>query len=174
MNVRAFQGIKPTIDDSAYIDPLAAIIGDVTIGQDVSVWPFCSVRGDVNHISIGDRTNIQDNSVLHVTHKNKENPAGVPLIIGDDVTVGHQVMLHACTIENESLIGMSSIILDGAYIEKHVLLGAGSLVPPGMKLESGYLYLGRPAKRIRVLSDKEVGHFLYSANHYVTLKNQYK
>jgi carbonic anhydrase/acetyltransferase-like protein (isoleucine patch superfamily) len=131
------------------------------------------IRGDVNHIHIGAGTNVQDNSVLHVSHKTAADPAGGPLIIGDRVTIGHAVILHACTIEDECLIGMGSIILDRAVVKKHVLLGAGSLVPEGKVLESGHLYLGRPAKPVRVLTEEEIGYFNYSAEHYIRLMEAY-
>jgi carbonic anhydrase/acetyltransferase-like protein (isoleucine patch superfamily) len=137
------------------------------------VWPGAVIRGDVNSIVIGDASNIQDGSVLHVSHKTPASPAGGPLVIGARVTVGHTVILHACTIGDECLIGMGSIILDRAVIQKQVLLGAGSLVPEGKVLESGYLYLGRPAKRVRELTAEEIAYFNYSAQHYVQLAQSY-
>ena len=146
----------------------------MSIGEDASVWPLCSVRGDVHDIRIGARTNIQDNSVLHVTHDGDYAPGGYPLIIGDDVTVGHGVIVHACTVGNRCLIGMGSIVLDGAIIEDEVMLGAGSLVSPRKTLESGYLYVGSPAKKVRELNDKERAFFKYSAEHYVKLAYKHK
>lgn len=159
--------------DGVYIHPSAVVIGDVTLGDHASVWPGVVVRGDVNHIRIGAGTNIQDLSVLHVSHKSSWDAAGSPLIIGENVTIGHKVILHGCTIQDESLIGMGSIVMDKVVVQKHVLLGAGSLVPEGKVLESGYLYLGSPAKKIRALTEKEIAHFMYSANHYIKLKNHY-
>jgi len=168
-----YQGISPHIGADVYIHHSASVIGDVDLGDNASVWPGTVIRGDVNFIRIGPGTNVQDLSVLHVSHKSSWDPAGTPLIIGSNVTIGHKVILHGCTIEDECLIGMGSIIMDKVIVQKHVLVGAGSLVPEGKVLESGYLYLGSPAKRVRKLTDKELEHFLYSANHYIKLKNQY-
>jgi carbonic anhydrase/acetyltransferase-like protein (isoleucine patch superfamily) len=172
-NIRAYRGISPTLANGAFVDSMAAVIGDVTLGRDSSVWPFAALRGDVNHIRIGERTSIQDGSVCHVSHKNDSLPDGWPLIIGDDVTVGHKVVLHGCRIGNRVLVGIGSIVLDGAVVEDDVVIGAGSLVPPGKVLESGYLYLGSPCKRVRPLKEPELEHLLYSAQHYVRLKDNY-
>jgi carbonic anhydrase/acetyltransferase-like protein (isoleucine patch superfamily) len=166
-------GVTPSLAAGAWVHPRATVIGEVALGPDASVWPGAVIRGDVNSISIGEASNIQDNSVLHVSHKTPANPAGGPLVIGARVTVGHTVILHACTIEDECLIGMGSIILDRAVIRKHVLLGAGSLVPEGKVLESGHLYLGRPAKLVRALTEEEIAYFRYSAEHYVALARSY-
>jgi carbonic anhydrase/acetyltransferase-like protein (isoleucine patch superfamily) len=173
MAIRPFLGIVPKIDPSAYIDEQAAVIGDVTVGADSSIWPQCAIRGDVNYIRIGARTSIQDGTVIHVTHDHAAAPGGRPTVIGDDVTVGHQCILHACTIENLCLVGMGSIVLDGAILREGALLGAGSLVTEGKELEGGYLWIGRPAKRVRQLTDQEKAWFKYSASHYVKLKNHY-
>ncbi len=173
MAIRPYKGIQPTIAKTAFVDESAVVIGAVTLGDDASVWPQCSIRGDVNHIRVGARSNIQDNTVIHVTHDHKAVPGGRPTTIGDDVTVGHQCILHACTIGNRCLIGMGSQILDGAIIKDDVLLGAGSLVTEGNVLESGYLYLGRPARKARELTAEEKAWFEYSARHYVKLKNDY-
>jgi carbonic anhydrase/acetyltransferase-like protein (isoleucine patch superfamily) len=167
-------GITPTLAAGVWVHPHATVIGEVSLGVDASVWPGAVIRGDVNSIAIGEATNIQDNSVLHVSHKTLVDPAGGPLVIGARVTVGHTVILHACTIGDECLIGMGSIILDHAVIQKHVLLGAGSLVPEGKVLESGHLYLGRPAKQVRTLTDEEIAYFNYSAEHYVKLARSYQ
>ena len=169
-----FQGINPQLAPGAWVHPRATVIGEVSLGRDASVWPGAVIRGDVNSIAIGESTNIQDNSVLHVSHKTPANPAGGPLVVGARVTVGHTVILHACMIEDECLIGMGSIILDRAVVQKHVLLGAGSLVPEGKVLESGHLYLGRPAKLVRRLTDEEIAYFSYSAQHYVALARSYQ
>jgi carbonic anhydrase/acetyltransferase-like protein (isoleucine patch superfamily) len=173
MAIRPYQDRLPTIDPSAYIDDQAAVIGDVTIGADSSVWPMCSIRGDVNAVRIGARTSIQDGAVIHVTHRHAARPEGHATIIGDEVTVGHKVILHGCTIEHRCLIGMGSLILDGALIRSYVLLGAGSLVTEGKELEGGYLWLGQPARRVRPLTEEELKRFEYSATHYVKLKNDY-
>ncbi|MBD0788796.1 gamma carbonic anhydrase family protein [Vibrio sp. Y2-5] len=171
--VRSYKGIAPKIGSRVYIDSTSIIVGDIQLGDDASIWPLVSARGDVNHIHIGERSNIQDGSVLHVTHKNAENPNGYPLIIGNDVTVGHKVMLHGCTIGDRVLVGMGAIVLDGVVIESDVMIGAGSLVPPGKVLESGYLYVGSPVKQARPLSDKERAFLLKSADNYVQTKNDY-
>lgn len=175
MNIRPFENIVPKLDSSVYIDPTALVIGDVKMGKDSSVWPMSVIRGDVNSITIGKCTNIQDGSVLHVTHASPEytTEAGYPLIIGDNVTVGHKALLHACTIADQVLIGMGAIIMDGAVIEKETIIGAGSLVPPRKTLQSGYLWMGSPAKKIRPLTDKEKAYLVYSAEHYVRLKKTY-
>lgn len=167
-------GATPELAAGAWVHPRATVIGEVSLGRDASVWPGAAIRGDVNSIVIGAASNIQDNSVLHVSHKTPENPAGGPLVIGARVTVGHSVILHACTIADECLIGMGSIILDRAVVEQHVLLGAGSLVPEGKVLESGHLYLGRPAKLVRALTAEEIAYFAYSAEHYVKLARSYQ
>lgn len=164
----------PTLAAGAWVHPRATVIGEVSLGADASVWPGAVIRGDVNSIAIGEASNIQDNSVLHVSHKTPANPAGGPLVIGARVTVGHTVILHACTIGDECLIGMGSIILDRAVVQQHVLLGAGSLVPEGRVLESGHLYLGRPAKLVRALTEEEIAYFSYSAQHYVMLARSYQ
>ncbi|MHB0973392.1 MAG: gamma carbonic anhydrase family protein [Thiobacillus sp.] len=169
-----YRGIHPQLAPGAWVHPRATVIGEVSLGRDASVWPGAAIRGDVNSIAVGEATNIQDNSVLHVSHRTPANPAGGPLVIGARVTVGHSVILHACTIEDECLIGMGSIILDRAVIRKQVLLGAGSLVPEGKVLESGHLYLGRPAKPVRRLTDEEIAYFSYSAQHYVALARSYQ
>jgi carbonic anhydrase/acetyltransferase-like protein (isoleucine patch superfamily) len=172
-NIQPYLKTQPSIETSAYIHPSATIIGDVSVGENSSIWPGVVVRGDVNHIRIGHGTNVQDLSMLHVSHKSSWDPKGAPLIIGNNVTIGHSVILHGCTLEDECLIGMGSIVMDKVTVQKHVLLGAGSLVPEGKVLESGYLYLGRPAKKVRKLTDKEMERFMYSANHYMKLSNKY-
>jgi carbonic anhydrase/acetyltransferase-like protein (isoleucine patch superfamily) len=172
--VAPHHGVAPRLAAGAWVHPRATVIGDVSLGRDASVWPGAVIRGDVNSIAIGEASNIQDNSVLHVSHKAAANPEGGALVIGARVTVGHSVILHACTIEDECLIGMGSIVLDRAVIRKHVLLGAGSLVPEGKVLEPGYLYLGRPAKPVRPLTDEEIAYFAYSAEHYVKLARSYQ
>lgn len=172
-NIQSFDGQYPQVAEGAYIHPAATVIGDVHLGENSSVWPSTVIRGDVNAIRIGASTNVQDLSMLHVSHKSSWDAAGAPLVIGNYVTIGHSVILHGCTIEDECLIGMGSIVMDKVVVQKHVLLAAGSLVPEGKLLESGYLYVGRPAKRVRALTEKEIAHFMYSAEHYMRLKNQY-
>lgn len=176
MTLRDFEDYSPDIHPSVYIDDSAVVIGQVSVGEKSSVWPLCVIRGDIQRISIGERTNIQDGSVLHLTHGSEfsANPEGYPLTIGDDVTIGHKAVLHACTIENRCLIGMGAIVLDGAVIHSEVIVGAGSIVPPGKILESGYLWLGSPVKRIRELSTKEQQFLRYSAKHYTELAERSK
>ena len=173
MSIRIYKGITPELGDRVYVDESAVVIGDVVIGDESSVWPMAVIRGDVNKIRIGKRSNVQDGTVVHVTHRYSGNPDGHPVYIGDDVTIGHNVTVHGCTIEDRCLIGIGSTILDGAVIRPNVLLGAGSLVSEGKELESGYLYLGAPAKRIRELTDEELSWFEYSARHYQELKDDY-
>ena len=174
MTIRTFAGKVPEIASSAYVDESALVIGDVKIGEDSSIWPMTVVRGDVHYIRIGKSTNIQDASVLHVTHDGKFSPGGFPLIVGDYVTAGHRVTLHACTVGNYCLIGMSATIMDGAVLGDRIIIGAGSLVPTGKVLESGYLYVGTPVKQLRELNKKENEFLKYSADHYVKIKNQHK
>ena len=174
MAIRPFEKKIPRLAEAVYIDETALVQGDVVIGVDSSVWPFVSIRGDVHHIQIGARTNIQDNSVLHVTHVGEFSATGSPLIIGDAVTIGHQVLLHGCTIENTCLIGMGSLVLDGAVIQAGAMVGAGSLVPMNKQVEGGYLWIGRPVKKVRPLTEEEKTFLNYSADHYVRLKNRHK
>jgi len=172
-NIRNFEGHSPQIADTVFIDESAVVTGDVSIGEDSSVWPCCSIRGDIHSIRIGARSNIQDGSILHVTHDSEYAPGGNKLTVGDDVTVGHSVVLHACTIEDLCLIGMGSIVLDGAVVQAGAMVGAGSLVPPNKVLEGGYMWLGSPVKKVRELTDKEKAFLEYSAQHYVKLKNRH-
>lgn len=174
MSIREFEGHRPAIAASAFVDDSAVVIGRVSIAEDASIWPLTTVRGDIESITIGRRTNIQDGSVLHVTHDSEFAPGGNALIIGDEVTVGHKVILHACTIGNRCLVGMGSTVLDGAVLEDNVMLGANSLVSPGKVLEGGYLWLGSPARKVRPLSEKDFAWLSYSAQHYVDLKNRHR
>ena len=171
--IRTLDGVTPTLGARVYVDDAAVLVGDIVIGDDSSVWPFVAARGDVNEIRIGARTNIQDACVLHVTHDGPYTPGGIPLVIGDDVTVGHKVVLHACTIGDRCLIGMGAVVMDGVVVEDEVFIAAGSLVTPGKRLESGYLYRGNPARQARPLTDDERAMLKYSAEHYVRLKNRY-
>jgi carbonic anhydrase/acetyltransferase-like protein (isoleucine patch superfamily) len=173
MSIQPFNGILPKIGHSTYIADSAVVIGDVTIGDNVSIWPTAVIRGDVEIITIGDDTNIQDGTVLHVTHYGKFTDRGYPLSIGKGVTVGHRAIAHACTIGDYCLVGMGAIIMDAATLEDYVMLGAGALVPSGKVLESGNLYMGSPAKLVRPLSDSEREFLAYSSQHYVALKNKY-
>ena len=174
MAVRSFEGIQPDLHPTVYVDQQALVSGDVKIGADSSIWPMTVVRGDINSIAIGARTNIQDGSVLHVTHDSEFAEGGMPLRIGDDVTVGHKAILHACTIEDRCLIGMGAIVLDGAVVRSGAIVGAGALVPPNKDLQGGYLYVGAPARQVRELTAKEKQFLKYSAEHYVQLKNRHQ
>lgn len=173
MPVKSFNEIIPTFDQSVYLDESAIIVGDIHIGVDSSIWPLVAARGDVNIIRIGTRSNIQDGSVLHVSRPTDNNPKGFPLLIGDDVTVGHKCMLHGCVIGSRVLVGMGAIVMDGAMVEDDVIIGAGSLVPPNKTLESGFLYVGNPAVQKRELTSKEIAFLKQSAQNYVELKDAY-
>jgi carbonic anhydrase/acetyltransferase-like protein (isoleucine patch superfamily) len=173
VTVRSFENSTPRIAASAYIDETALVIGDVAIAEDVSLWPNVVARGDVNSIVIGARTNIQDGTILHVSHDSEFAPGGFPLVIGADITVGHQAILHGCTVEDRCLIGMAATIMDGAIVHSGAIVGAGSLVPPGRELEGGYLWVGSPVRKVRELRESETGFLNYSAGHYVELKNRH-
>jgi len=172
-NIQTFQQSSPVLAATAYVHQSATIIGNVQLDDHVSVWPGAVIRGDINNIQIGEGSNIQDCAVLHVNHKTHTDPLGSPIVIGKYVTIGHSVILHGCEIEDECLVGMGSIVMDKVVIQKQVMLAAGSLVPEGKVLESGYLYLGRPAKRMRALTSDEIAFFKISANGYIALKDEY-
>lgn len=172
--IRTFRNISPQVDGTAYVDEAAVVIGDVTVGAESSIWPGAVLRGDVNFIRVGARTSIQDGTVLHVTHDHAEAPGGHPCIVGDEVTVGHNVTLHGCTVEDRCLIGMGAVVLDGAVIRSGALLAAGSLVPPGRVLEGGYLWLGSPVRRGRALTERERERFEYQARQYCALAAEYR
>lgn len=174
MAIRPYRDRRPALGERVYVDPAATVIGDVTLGDDVSIWPYTVVRGDVNHVRIGARSNIQDGCVIHVSHAGPHTRLdGYPTIIGEDVTVGHKAVIHACTIGDAALIGMGALILDGAVIGKHAFVGAGALVAPGKRVGEGELWVGSPARRVRALSDAEIEGLHYSAGHYVRLKDEY-
>ena len=172
-NIRPYLNSTPQLSNNCYIDEMSVVIGDVILAENVSVWPFAVIRGDVNHIRICKNSNVQDHAMLHVSHKKADKPNGSPLIIGEDVTIGHHVTLHGCTIGNRVLIGINSIILDDVIIPDDVMIGAATLVPPGKVLESGYLYVGSPAKKVRPLTEKELAFLPYSAQNYVKVSGHY-
>ncbi|MAM00482.1 gamma carbonic anhydrase family protein [Hydrocarboniclastica marina] len=172
-NCRSHKGIAPKFGQRVWLDPSAVVIGDVALGDDCSVWPQTVIRGDMHHIKIGQRCSIQDASVLHITHASDFNPGGWPLVIGDDVTIGHRALLHGCTLGSRILVGMGAIVMDGATVEDEVILGAGTLVPPGKTLATGYLYVGSPCRQARPLTDGERSFFTYTAANYVRLKDEY-
>lgn len=158
----------PQFDDSVFVAPSADLIGDVSLGEESSVWFNATLRGDVNWIRLGRRTNVQDNVCIHVTRKS------CPTQIGDRVTIGHSAMLHGCTVHDRVLVGIQSTILDRAEIEPDCVIAAGSLVPPGKRLQSGYLYMGSPVRQVRELSDEERKSILEYADNYVTYSRAYK
>ena len=172
MTIRSFEKHTPQIAKTAYVDQSAHVSGDVVIGKHSSIWPTSVLRGDVHRIRLGDYTNIQDGSILHVTHDSPFQPKGADLTIGHYVTVGHRVILHGCSVGDYCLVGMGSIILDNAVIQSKAIVGAGSLVPSGKTLTGGFLWLGTPARKIRELTDDEMKFFEYSANHYKKLKDR--
>ncbi|MEN8174580.1 MAG: gamma carbonic anhydrase family protein [Pseudomonadota bacterium] len=171
---RVFENATPDVDPSAWIDQTAVVIGQVSIGAQSSLWPQVVARGDINRITIGSRTNIQDGSILHVSHAGPHNPKGADLVIGDQVTVGHRVILHGCHVGDLCLIGMGAIVMDNVVVQPEVILGAGTLVPEGKTLESGYLYLGAPARRVRPLTPGERDYLPYAAEHYASLAERYR
>ncbi len=174
MPTRPYRSILPRLAPGAWVDPAALVIGDVELGADVSIWPMAVVRGDVNHIRIGARSNVQDGSVLHVTRPYPGSDAGWPLIIGEDVVIAHKVTVHGCTIGNRVLVGIGAIVLDGAVVEDDVMIGAGSVVTPGKTIASGGLYLGNPARRARELTAAEIARIPVMAGFYVALKREYE
>ncbi len=171
--IRSHKGDHPQLGERVWIDPTATVIGDVVLGDDCSVWPMTVIRGDMHRIRIGSRCSIQDGSVCHITHAGPYNPDGFPLTVGDDVTVGHKALLHGCTIGSRVLVGMGAIIMDGAVVEDEVIIAAGTLVPPGKTLESGYLYRGSPARQARPITEEERSFFTYTAGNYVKLKDEF-
>lgn len=174
MNIRPYLDRRPQLGARVYVDEAARVIGDVVLGDDVSLWPGAIVRGDVNFVRIGARTNVQDGAVIHVSHDGPHAKlGGFATHVGEDVTIGHKAIVHACRIGNGCLVGMGAILLDGAVVEDHGFVGAGALVPPGKTVGARELWVGNPAKRVRMLSDAEVEGLRYSAQHYVRLKDHY-
>lgn len=173
MNVRPFRDWQPVLGGRVYVDPAATVIGSVTIGDDSSIWPGAVLRGDVNRIEIGARTSIQDGSILHVASDRLAGDGGIPLLVGDEVTVGHRVILHACTVGNRCLVGMGAILMDGAVVGDEAIVGAGALVPAGRRIPPRTLWIGSPARQARALTDEEVAYLAESAAHYVALKDDY-
>lgn len=172
-HLRAYRGVSPRLGARAYVDPAATLIGDVELGDDVSIWPGAVLRGDVEKIRVGARSNVQDGAVLHVTHDGPYTPGGSPCVVGADVTIGHGAVIHACTIEDCCLIGMHATVLDGARVQRHAFVGAGALVAPGKVIGEGELWIGNPARCVRKLGKTEIDALAYSARHYVKLKDEY-
>ena len=174
MNIRPYRTVMPTLGERVYVDPMATVVGDVVLGEDVSLWPGVVVRGDVNFIRIGARSNVQDGTVVHVSHDGPHAKlGGFATVIGADVTIGHKAIVHACRIEDACLIGMGAILLDGVVVEQHGFVGAGALVTPGKVVGRGEMWLGNPARKARMLGDAEIEALYYSAVHYVRLKDEY-
>lgn len=172
-NVRAYRGSVPTLGARVYIDPAATVIGAVELDTDVSIWPGAVLRGDVERIYVGARSNVQDGAIVHVTHDGPYTPGGHACRIGSDVTIGHAAVVHACTVEDGCLIGMHATVLDGAVVHHHAFVGAGALIAPGKSVGTGELWVGNPARCVRRLSDREIEALEYSARHYVELKDTY-
>jgi carbonic anhydrase/acetyltransferase-like protein (isoleucine patch superfamily) len=172
-SIRSFHGFSPEVSPTAYIDPAAHVIGHVAVGHDSSIWPTAVVRGDAHRIRIGERTNVQDGALLLVTHDTQYTLGGFALTIGSDVTIGHGAVLHGCTVQDASLIGMRATIMDGSLVKRHALVGAGAVVPQGRIVGEGELWLGNPARCARLLSSDEIQQIYYAARQYVKLKSQY-
>jgi carbonic anhydrase/acetyltransferase-like protein (isoleucine patch superfamily) len=172
-NLRRYKGIAPTLGQRVYVDPAATVIGQVTLGDDVSIWPGAVLRGDVHTIAIGARSNVQDGAVVHVTHDGPYSPGGMPTVVGEDVTIGHGAVIHACTIEDCCLIGMHATVLDGAVVRRYGFVGAGSVIAPGKVVGERELWLGNPARCVRLLDQRQIEQLHYSAAHYVKIKDGY-
>ncbi len=177
-NILPYRNIMPKIDSSAFIANNAIVSGDTIISKNSSIWYGCTIRGDVSHIRIGENTNIQDNCVIHVTRPNhvanKTGDDGAPTIIGNNVTIGHGAIIHACTIHDNAFIGMGSIAMDQAIIEEYGMLAAGAVLTPSKVVKSGQLWVGNPAKYYRDLTQEEKDYILTSADNYCELANEYK
>lgn len=171
--MRIFEGVQPRLGERVHVDPAATVIGDVWLDDDVSVWPGAVVRGDVHCIRVGARSNIQDGAIIHVTHDGPYTPGGQACLIGNDVTIGHGAIVHACTVHDACLIGMHATILDGAEIGPHALVGAGAVVTAGKIVGEGELWVGNPARCVRTLDRQAIEQLDYSAAHYVRLKDRY-
>lgn len=166
-NILPFKGTVPTLGQGVFVAPGATVIGDTVIGADTSVWFNCVIRGDVHEIRIGERTNIQDGTIVHVTG------GKLGTYIGSDITIGHGAILHACTLEDACFIGMGAVVLDGVVVEKGAMVAAGAVVTPGKRVKAGELWAGNPARMLRRLSDEEIAFFPVSAAKYVELAHQY-
>ncbi|PWG64828.1 gamma carbonic anhydrase family protein [Spiribacter halobius] len=171
--IEPYEATHPDIAPTAWVHATAVVIGDVGLAEHVSVWPTAVLRGDVNHIRIGARSNVQDGTVVHVAHKGPYQP-GFPTLVGEDVTIGHRAIVHACTIGDRVLVGMGAVVMDGAVVEPDTILGANTLVPPGKRLAGGHLYVGSPARCVRELTDTEREQLVYSARHYVKVMQRHR
>ena len=173
MNLRSYKGIQPRVAETAYVDSTAVVVGDVEIGEDASIWPCVVIRGDVHHVRIGARTNVQDGAVLHVAHQGPYSP-GYPLLIGADVTIGHSAVVHACSVGDGCLIGMNATVLNGAVIGSNSLVAAGALVLEGTVIPPRSLVAGVPAKVRRELTDDEVAGLYGNSARYVPRAKRYR
>ncbi|MHB8919637.1 MAG: gamma carbonic anhydrase family protein [Halothiobacillus sp.] len=171
--IRNFGDKTPALGTDVWVDPSAVVIGAVNLASGVSIWPTAVLRGDVNTITIGQDSNLQDGVIVHVNQPSIKRPEGTPCAVGKEVTVGHRATLHACSIGNQVLVGMGSIVMDDAVVEDFVIIGAGSVVAPGKRLESGFLYLGAPARKVRPLTADEINYFAQSAQFYRNLARQH-
>ena len=171
--VRPHRGVFPAIGERVYIDPASVVIGDVRLGDDVSVWPGAVLRGDLCTIAVGARSNVQDNAVLHTTHDSRFNPGGWALTVGEEVVIGHGAVLHGCTVGDRVLVGIGAVVNDGAVVEDEVVVGAGCIVPPGKVLRTGFVYVGNPCRELRPLTERDREFLCYSPAHYVELKDEY-
>ena len=164
-----FGGKAPLVDPAAFVAPGARLIGDVEIGPQASIWYNCVLRGDVNRIRVGARSNLQDGSVVHVDSPRPGSPAGLPTIIGEDVLIGHMAMIHGCILHDRAFVGLGAIVMDGCEVESGAMLAAGALLAPGRKVPAGQLWAGRPAKYVRDLSDEDQAGMLLGVAHYIHL-----
>ena len=171
--IRPHHGVTPIIAPTAFIAETAAIIGDVVIGEESSVWYGCTLRGDGNSIRVGARTNIQDGTVVHINHE-REGAVGTKTVIGSDVTIGHMALIHACTLEDGCFIGMKACVMDGAVVETGAMVAAGALVTPGKRVKHGELWAGSPARLMRKLSENELKYFTYTVQHYCEMAASYR
>ncbi|MGC6531149.1 MAG: gamma carbonic anhydrase family protein [Candidatus Puniceispirillaceae bacterium] len=166
--IESFMGLSPEISDTAFLASSAVISGAVRIGDDANIWHNVTLRGDANYITIGQGTNIQDNSVVHI------DSSQYPTIIGEKVTIGHSAVIHACTLEDRSFVGMGAIVMDGAVVQTGAMVAAGAMVTPGKTVPSGELWSGRPAKKMRELSEAEQEEITKSADRYIELGRAYR
>lgn len=173
LSLIAFEGKLPKLDPTAFVAPGARLIGDIEVGPDSSIWYNCVLRGDVNRIRIGARTNIQDGTVIHVDSAREGHKSGHPTLIGDDVLIGHLAMVHGCILHDRAFVGLGSIVMDGCEIESGGMLAAGALLPPGRRIPAGQLWAGRPAKYVRDLSEAELAGQRLGVDHYVELARRH-
>ena len=173
MTLLSFDGKTPSVDPTAFVAPGARLIGDIAIGPEASIWYNCVLRGDVNAIRIGARTNIQDGSVIHVDSPREDHESGFPTIIGEEVLIGHLAMVHGCFLRDRAFVGLGAIVMDGCEIEGDAMLAAGAMLTPGKRIPTGQLWAGRPAKYVRDLSDADLAGMRAGVAHYVDLARRH-